>query len=72
VQVKFTLLEPPQVLRVGGWRAVGIEWPLELPVIIEGIHLILAVHVVTGIAIAIARLLVLRKGLKIRPMSFLE
>ena len=72
VQVNFTLLEPLQALRVWGWRAVGIEGPAKLPVIKEGSRLVLAVHVVVGIAVAIARLLVLRKSLNICHMSFPE
>ena len=71
-EVDVRLLEPLQVLRVGGWRAVGIEGPPKLPVIKEGIRLVLAVHVVVRTAIAIARLLVLRKGLNICPMSLPE
>ena len=53
-QVNVTLLKPLQVLRVRGWRAVGVEGPPVLPVIKEGGRLVLAVRVVAKIAIALA------------------
>ena len=60
------------MLAVGGSKAVRIEGTPELPVIKEGSRLALAVHGVARILVAMAKLLVMRKGLNIRPLSFPE
>lgn len=69
-QVNFTLLEPLQVLRVGGWRAVRIEGPPKLLVIKEGSRLVLDVHAVARMVIAIARLSVLEKCFEYSSYEF--
>ena len=69
-QANFTLLEPLQVLQVGGWRAVRIEGPPKLPVIKEGSRLVLDVHAVTRMVVAIARLSVLEKSFEYSSYEF--
>lgn len=71
-QVNITLLEPLRALRAVVWRAVKIWRPPKLLVIKEGSCLVFVVYVVARMTADIARLSVLRKGLNIRPLSFLE